>query len=291
MSAQINVEARNKVAVITGASAGIGAAAAKALAARGWRVIALGRTQSRLDASLATIRSATPNAQVHGLIADFESMADVERVARDIAALTDRIDVLVNNAGGICKARTETADGFEALFAANHLGPFLLTQRLLPQLRAASSARVINVSSVAHKFVKDMVWDDLQLKQNFSVTTAYGQSKLANILFTRELARRLAVDGITVNAMHPGMVGSNFPTHGDRMTAMMYVLAKPFTLSSEQGADTIVWLATAPEVAGKSGGYYIKRREARTTPAAQSDASARKLWDVSEQLLAGARLK
>ncbi|MET0659934.1 MAG: SDR family NAD(P)-dependent oxidoreductase, partial [Steroidobacteraceae bacterium] len=205
--------------------------------------------------------------------------------AQEIAALTSRVHVLVNNAGGICDQRRETSDGFESLFAANHLGPFLLTRRLLPLLRAAQGARIVNVSSVAHRYVRDMRWHDLQLRRKFTTTSAYAQSKLANVLFTRELARRVSKDGITVNAMHPGLVSSNFERHGDRWTALLYKIGKPFTVSAEEGADTVVWLATAPEMEGKTGGYYAKRRAARTSRAASNDSGARRLWDVSEKLI------
>ncbi|MET0988280.1 MAG: SDR family oxidoreductase [Steroidobacteraceae bacterium] len=276
---------QSKIAVVTGGSSGIGAATARALVAQGWHVIALGRTRDRLNRTLHEIRSEFPSARIDGLIADFESIKQVERVAQEITALTSRVHVLVNNAGGPCEQRRETSDGFESLFAGNHLGPFLLTRRLLPLLRAAQDARIINVSSVAHKFVRDMQWDDLQLRRKFTNTVAYAQSKLANVLFTRELARRLSNDRITVNAMHPGLVSSNFERHGDRWTALIYKLGKPFSVTAEQGADTAVWLATAPEVEGKTGGYYVKRRVARTSRAARNEISARRLWDVSEKLI------
>lgn len=278
-----------KVAVVTGASSGIGAATARALVAKGWHVIALGRTRDHLNATLYAIRSAFPGQRIDGLIADFESLQQVDRVAQEVAALTSRIHVLINNAGGICNERRETSDGFESLFAANHLGPFLLTRRLLPMLRAARGARIINVSSAAHRYARDMAWADLQLRHGFSVVGAYAQSKLANLLFTRELARRVAGEEITVNAMHPGLVDSNFAQHGNRWIALLYKLGRPFQLTSEQGADTTVWLATAPEVATKSGAYFIKRREVRASRAARDDAAARRLWDVSEKLIAQAK--
>ena len=279
---------QSKIAVVTGGSSGIGAATARALVARGWHVIALGRTRDRLNRTLHEIRSEFPGARIDGLLADFESIKQVERVAQEIAALTSRVHVLVNNAGGICDQRRETSDGFESLFAGNHLGPFLLTRRLLPLLRVAQGARIINVSSAAHKFVRDMQWDDLQLRRKFTTTTAYAQSKLANVLFTRELARRLSNERITVNAMHPGLVSSNFERHGDRWTALLYKLTRPFSLTAEQGADTVVWLATAPEMEGKTGGYYVKRHAARTSRAASNEISARRLWDVSEKLIGAA---
>ncbi len=279
----------DKVAVVTGASTGIGAAVAKALVQQGWHVVALGRTRERLNATLRAIRAAHSGARIDGLVANFESVKQVERVAQDIAALSPRVHLLVNNAGGICKRRRETDDGFEALLAANHLGPFLLTRRLLPQLRAAKGARVINVSSEAHKLVRDISWEDLQLRRSFTPLRAYAQSKLANLLFTRELARRVANDGITVNAVHPGLVASNFAAQADRWIALIYSLAKPFARTPEHAAAAIVWSATAEEVAGKTGSYFIGAREARTSRAALSEESARRLWAVSERLLSGAK--
>jgi NAD(P)-dependent dehydrogenase (short-subunit alcohol dehydrogenase family) len=277
------------VAVVTGGSSGIGAATARALVAQGWHVIAVGRTRERLNSTLAFIRSEFPQGRIDGLLADFESIQQVERVAQDIAALTRRVDVLINNAGGLCKERRETSAGFELLFAVNHLAPFLLTRRLLPLMRAVPSARIINVSSAAHKYVRDMRWNDLQLRRRFSVAAAYAQSKLASLLFTRELARRLSKDSITVNAVHPGLVTSNFMRQGGRLIRVLYAVAKPFCLSSEQGADTIVWLATSPELEGRTGGYYYKRRAAAKSRAACSDTGARRLWNVSERLISDAK--
>ncbi len=274
-----------KVAVVTGASAGIGAVVARELARQGWRVIGLGRDPGRAETALASIRAAIPDARVEMILADLSVMSEAAGAARDIAARTDRIDLLVNNAGGTPAARKLTPDGYEETFAANHLGPFLLTERLLPLLRAApSGAQIINVSSVAHRFVKDMAWDDLQLERKFDAGQAYSQSKLANILFTKALAKRLAGDGIRVNAMHPGLVQSNFASHGNRIVKMIYWLARPFSLDPDQGADTILWLAGAADAG--TGGYFVKRRPAPITPAASSAEGAERLWAMSEALVA-----
>jgi NAD(P)-dependent dehydrogenase (short-subunit alcohol dehydrogenase family) len=273
-----------KTVVITGASSGIGLVVARDLARAGWRVIAHGRDPARAAAALAQIRAAAPGAQVDMLLAELSTMAEVDRLADQVLAMTDRIDVLANNAGFIPATRVETADGLEQCFAANHLAPFVLTNRLLPLLRAAGpGAQVINTASVAHRFVKDMLWDDLQQTVRFSAGNAYAQSKLANILHARALARRVAGDGIRVNAMHPGLVGSNFPAHGNWLTKAMYGLTKPFQLTPEQGADTILWLAKGGG-GDVTGEYFVKRKVTGTTPAAQSRDGAERLWAISEGL-------
>jgi retinol dehydrogenase 12 len=275
----------SRVAVVTGASAGIGAVVAGALAAQGWRVIALGRDKTRAEASRAAIRKAAPDAKVDWLIADLSVMAEAARAAREVAALTRRIELLVNNAGGTPDARHETVDGYEGTFAGNHLGPFLFTLRLLPLLRAARGAQIINVTSSVHGLVKDMFWDDLQLKNKFSTHKAYSQSKLANLLFARELAKREQAAGIRANAVQPGMVRSNFHNHGDFMVRLTYRLGRLFSLTPEQGADTILWLATASEAAAENGGYFIRRKRVTPSRAAQSDDGARRLWEISEKLI------
>lgn len=274
-----------RTAVVTGASSGIGMVVARELAKAGWRVIAHGRDPGRAQAALAHIKAAVPEAQVEMVLADLSVMAAAAHFAEDVAAQTTQIDLLINNAGFSPAARVETIDGLEQCFAANHLGPFLLTNRLLPLLKAAGpGAQIINTASVAHKFIKDMKWDDLQQRNKFSASDAYTQSKLANILHARALALRVATDGIRVNAVHPGFVASNFPSHGNGVVRAMYVLGKPFALSVEQGADTILWLSNGgcPDVTGE---YLARRKIAKTTSAAQSKEGAERLWTVSEALL------
>ena len=274
-----------KTAVITGASSGIGQVVARELARDGWRVIGHGRDPARTAAALEQIEAAAPDAQIEFVRGDLSVMAEAARVAADIAARNDRSDLLVNNAGFTPAARVVTPDGLEQCFAANHLGPFLLTRQLLPLVKAAGpGAQIINTSSVAHRFIKDMKWDDLQQARKFSASDAYTQSKLANILFTRQLARLVAADGIRVNAVHPGFVQSNFSSHGNFVVRLMYRLGAPFALTSEQGADTIVWLARGG-AADQTGQYFAKRAIAPLTPAASSDAGAERLWQISEQLL------
>lgn len=272
---------------MTGASSGIGLVVARELARSGWRVIAHGRNAGRAEAALNNIRAAVPEAEVEMILADLSEMAQVRKFAADIGERTDKIDLLVNNAGFTPAARVETIDGMEQCFAANHMAPFLLTNDLLSLLKAAApGAQIINTASVAHKFIKDMKWDDLQQAEKFNVSDAYTQSKLANILFTRALAPRVQTDGIRVNAVHPGLVQTNFDSHGGIVVKLMYLLSKPFSLSPEQGADTILWLAQggAPEATGE---YFAKRKIASLTPAAQSEEGAARLWKISEELLAG----
>lgn len=275
-----------KTAVITGASSGIGLVVAQDLCKAGWRVIAHGRDPGRAYSAKQLIRDIAPDAQVDMLLADLSIMAEAARFAYEVRAKTDRIDVLINNAGFTPAARVETLDGLEQCFAVNHMAPFLLTNLLLPLVKAAGpGAQIINTASSAHSFIKDMKWDDLQQKSSFSVNDAYTQSKLANILHARELARRVAPDGIRVNAVHPGFVQSNFDSHGGLLVKLMYIFGKPWSLTPKQGADTIVWLAKggAPDATGE---YFVKRKIAKTTPAAQSEEAATRLWQMSEGILA-----
>ena len=277
-----------RTAVVTGASAGIGLVVARELAKSGWRVIGVGRDAGRAAAAQHAIDAAAPGSSFTMLRADLSLMGDVRQLARDIAEETDAIHLLVNNAGGTPARRIVTQDGFEQCFAGNHLGPFLLTQELLPLIeRAGEGAQIINVASVAHRFIKDIQWDDLQMERKFDPGKAYSQSKLANILFTRALARRLADIGIRVNAVHPGFVQSNFASHGNAIVRLIYRLGTPFALTPEQGADTILWLAA--ERNPGTGGYFSKRRLAPLTPAASDEAGAERLWCISEDLLRATR--
>ncbi len=282
---------QDRVAVITGASSGIGKAAAKALAAQGWRVIGVGRDPGRCAAAEAEIRAAaTPGAQVEMLIGDLSLMSDTARLARDIAARTGYINALLNNAGGVTSELILTPEGNEMTFASNHLGHFLLTKRLLPQLRAAAAgspgaARVISVSSDAHEYSAGFDWNDLQLIGNHSVGATYMNVKLANILFTRTLAKRVAADGIVAHAIHPGLVDSNFASYGDeafkgRMAERMHLAISP-----EQGADTMIWLAVSPEGGQSSGGYYHKRTLTAPSALARDEDAAERLWLESEKLV------
>ena len=276
----------DKTAVITGASSGIGAAAALALAERGYRIVAHGRSRERMARSVAAIRAATPEARIDTVFGDLAVMADAARIAREIAALTPRIDRLILNAGGFLSARQETADGFEATFAGNHLGHFLLTARLLPLLPRQAGAQIIATSSVAHHSSGAIDWNDLQSRKHYRPIQVYGLAKLCNILFVRELATRLAGDGIAADAVHPGVVASNFlATTPAYMRVVLRVIA-PLLGTPAAGADTIVWLATDPAAAGETGGYWAKRKRAAMSAQAADPANSRRLWEESERLIA-----
>ena len=253
----------------------------------------MGRDPERSAAAAAEIRAAAAaDARVDFVRADFDLMAEVKRAAGEIRELTPRVHVLVNNAGGLRKGRIVTPEGNEATFAANHLAHFLLTRELLPLLRAAAadgppgSVRVLAVSSDGHEVCPGFDWEDLQMleRADFSTTGAYTQAKLANVLFTRELARRLATDGIVAHAMHPGSIDSNFRSHAEEaIQAYIDTLALQ---RPEVPAETLVWLATAPENGVDGGRYFQDLAELPPSPVALDDALARRLWEESEKLLA-----
>jgi NAD(P)-dependent dehydrogenase (short-subunit alcohol dehydrogenase family) len=289
----MNVDAR--VAVMTGASSGIGLETAKALAAAGWRVIGVGRNPEGSAAALAAIRAAAKGGDVEMLRADLALMTDTVSLAKDIAARTDRIDVLLNNAGGTPKQRIVTPEGNEATFAGNHLGHFLLTERLMPLLRTAAAGRprgavrIINTSSSAHEYSSGLDWNDLQLLNNFSTTKAYCNAKLANVLFTRALAKRVAAHGIVGHAVHPGMVGTKFASRGDDFMRRYFAENADKVISAAEGADTVIWLATAREPGDTNGGYFFQRAPGKVSPLGQDDAAAERLWVESETLAARAK--
>jgi NAD(P)-dependent dehydrogenase (short-subunit alcohol dehydrogenase family) len=282
-----------RVAVVTGASSGIGKAAAKALAAQGWHVIAHGRDRERTALAEAEIRAAAAaGAKVDMVCGDLAVMSDTARLAKEIGSLTGKVHAMLNNAGGVRGELVISPEGNEATFAGNHLGHFLLTNGLTPLLRAAAATskagtvRVLSVSSNAHESCPGLDWDDLQLTRAWVSGKSYCLAKLCNILFTRELAKRVAADGIVANAMHPGVVASNFVNHAEpRMKSYIETLAN---VPPEVGADTLVWLATAPEAGGVTGGYFYKREALTPSPAALDDGAAARLWQESEALVARA---
>jgi NAD(P)-dependent dehydrogenase (short-subunit alcohol dehydrogenase family) len=283
-----------RVAVVTGASSGIGLEAAKALATTGWRVIGVGRDQERSAAALAEIRAAAAGSEVEMLRADLSLLAETVRLAKDIAARTNRIDVLLNNAGGTCRARVVTPEGNEATFAGNHLGAFLLTSRLMPLLRATAAerprgaVRVVNTASSAHEYSSGLDWNDLQSLNHFIPLQAYCNAKLANVLFTRTLAKRVAPQGIVVHAVHPGIVGSRFASHGDDAMQQYFAANADRVISPRDGADTLIWLATAHEPADTTGGYFFQRSPGTVSAFGRDDTAAERLWIESDRLVAGA---
>ena len=277
-----------RVVLVTGGNAGIGKETAVALAAMGARVVFTARDAARGEEALAEIRTRSGNDGVEVVALDLASFASVRDFAKRWGDEHDRLDVLVNNAGLILNSRRETGDGNEMTFQVNHLGPFLLTHLLRDQLVAGDDARVVNVASDAHSSARrGLDFDDLQSTQHYRGFRVYGKTKLANILFTRELARRWDDTGVIANAVHPGFVASSFGRDGDtgRFGALLFPLLKPFALSPEQGARTQVYVASAPELAGITGGYWVKSAPATPSAAAQDDAAAARLWEVSEELV------
>ncbi len=278
---------QGKVVVMTGATSGIGEVAAVDLAGQGARIVLVARDPARTEVTLARLRGAGPGVEHRAHTADLSSIADTKRVGAEIAAAEPRIDVLINNAGAVFGRHSESREGLEMTFALNHMAYFVLTEALKDRLIAAAPARIVNTASGAHRGAK-LDFDDLQDRAGAGAMGAYGRSKLANILFTRELARRLAGTGVTANCLHPGFVATRF---GDNLTGplrLLFPLAKLFAISPAEGAKTIVYLASSPAVEGVSGLYFDKCAPSTPTVEAQDDAAAARLWAESEKLAASA---
>lgn len=277
-----------RVCLVTGASNGIGLETAAALAGMGASVILHARDPRRGEAAVAEVRRRYPAADVSLALADLASLAEVRGLAAGIRSRHDRLHVLVNNAGAYNTTRSTTRDGFETTFAVNHLAHFLLTRELLPLLRASVPARIINVSSNAHRIGR-LNLDEPYAPRRYGGMRAYGTSKLANILFTYELARRLDGTGVTANAVHPGSVATGFAqNNGPFMRGafhVFHVVGRPFFLTPAQGADTVVYLASSPDLDTVSGTYWVKRRATRSSAASYDEEAARRLWELSERLV------
>jgi NAD(P)-dependent dehydrogenase (short-subunit alcohol dehydrogenase family) len=275
---------KSKTIVVTGATSGIGRATALGLAKLGSRLILVGRDAGRAEETRAEIQNVTGRNDVEVVRGDFARLAEVRRVADELLARTEAIHVLVNNAGVTMMKRTTTPDGFETTFAVNHLAYFLLTGLLLPRLRAAApAARIVNVASDAHRWgALDL--DDLQNERQFKAMKVYGQSKTANLLFTRELARRLAGSGVTVNALHPGAVATRLGRGNGPVLDLVQRAIGLFMKSPEQGAATSIHLASAAALEGVSGRYFADRKEKQPAAHATDDVTARRLWEISEGL-------
>lgn len=274
---------KGRVCVITGATAGIGRFAAKGLARLGAHVVIACRSPSRGEEVRAEILREVPGAEGDIAVGDLASQAAVRALAADLLARFPRIHVLVNNAGLVNLGRQVTEDGIEGSFAVNHLAPFLLTKLLEERLIESAPARVVNVASEAHRW-RPLNFDDLQSERGYRAMIAYGRSKLCNILFTRELARRLAGKGVTVNALHPGAVATQIGQNNGRWVRWVMKVLTPFFKTPEQGADTIVYLASAPELEGVTGEYFIDRKIKRPSRAACDEEDAVKLYRVSAEL-------
>jgi len=279
---------QGRTVVITGANSGVGQATAVALARAGADTVITARHEGRGGQAVADIRRDSGSDRVDLVVFDLADLASVRRGAERILDRCPRIDVLVNNAGLVLSARTETMDGFEATFATNHLGPFLLTRLLTERLVASAPARVVNVASTAHQGARrGLDFDDLQSTRHYRGMQAYSRSKLANILFTNELARQLSGTGVTANSLHPGTVASGFARDDDAKGFLAFgvKVIKPFILTPEKGARTSVYLASSPEVADVTGQYFVKCRAKTPSPAARDEAAAALLWSVSEELV------
>jgi NAD(P)-dependent dehydrogenase (short-subunit alcohol dehydrogenase family) len=300
-----------KICLVTGATAGIGEVTAREVARRGARVVIVGRSQQRCEATAESIRQQTGNPAVEFLVADLSSQAQVHRLAREFLDRHRRLDVLVNNAGALFAQRRDSVDGIEMTLALNHLSYFLLTSLLLDTLKASAPARIVNVSSRAHRRVKGLNFDDLQARAlahrfwGFGESTfagllftlfapmrhagfiQYARTKFANLLFTYELARRLEGTGVTVNALHPGFVASRFMAGNGALGWFMRRWASLFGISPEEGAKTSIYLATSPEVEGITGKYFEKQTAIASSPASRDEAAARRLWQLSEELVGG----
>jgi retinol dehydrogenase 12 len=275
---------RGKVCLLTGATRGIGRAAADALARAEMTLVLVGRDKARVEETVREVRAATGQGNVEGLVADLSLRSEVRRLASEVRARYPRLDVLVNNAGAIFTRREETSEGTEKTLALNHLGYFLLTLELLDLLKASAPSRVVNVASEAHRGTR-LDFDDLENKKDYSGLRVYAQSKLMNVLFTAELARRLAGTGVTVNSLHPGVVATGFGHNTPGLFKFLVQLGAPFLTTPEKGARTLVYVATSKEVEGVTGKYFNKSREERPSPRARDPEMARKLWEASERLV------
>ncbi len=283
--AQAGSSMQGKVCLVTGASSGLGFVTARGLARLGATVVMVCRNQQKGEAEQAEIKTASGNDKVDLLLADLSSQQSIRQLADEFKRKYDRLDVLVNCAGGVRGKRELTADGYEQTFALNHLGYFLLTNLLLDTLKASAPSRIVSVASEAQSFGR-INFDDLMGAKKYSAWGAYGQSKLANVMFTYELARQLAGSGVTANAVHPGVVRSGFGGDFGGIIGLGMKLIRPFEITPERGAQTIIYLATSPEVEGVSGEYFSNKKPIKSKKQSYDVADQQRLWQVSEQLTA-----
>jgi NAD(P)-dependent dehydrogenase (short-subunit alcohol dehydrogenase family) len=274
---------QGKTVAITGATSGIGEVAACGLAQQGARIVLIARDRGRGEQTLKRLELLAPgrNHVVH--YANLSRLLEMKRVAEEIATSEARIDVLINNAGAIFGTHQVTGDALELTFATNHMAYFVVTNLLLERLKATPGARIVSTSSDAHRRAR-LDFGDLQSEKDYSASGMYGRTKLMNVLFTRELSRRLAGTGVTANCLHPGFVATRFGDASGGLMSLALKAAKKFALTPEEGAKTIIYLASSPEVEGVSGKYFHKCRQVLPTVQAQSDADARRLWDISAEL-------
>ena len=274
---------KGKTVVITGGTSGIGEIAAERLAQMGARIVLIARDKCRGKVTLARLHERAPGLGHAVHYADLARIPQMKRVAAEIAHKEPRIDVLINNAGAMFASRRLTEDGLELTFALNHMAYFVVTQELRERLVASAPARVVNTASAAHQGAS-LEFDDLQLTESFGAMKAYGRSKLCNILFTRELARRLHGTGVTANCLHPGFVATRFGDESGGLISRFVGLAKLLAISPANGAETIVYLASSPEIAAITGQYFYKCRPIAPSREAQNDKTANLLWERSAEL-------
>jgi len=278
-------ELDGKVVLITGATSGLGKVVAVELAKKRATVVIAGRNPAKTRATVEEIEERSGHAAADGLVADLSSMGEVRRLANEFETRYSRLDVLINNVGAIFAQRLSTVDGYERTFALNHLSQFLLTNLLLDTLKASAPSRIVNVSSRAH--LGGMInFDDLQGERRYGIGggRAYSESKLANIMFTYELARRLAGTGVTANAVHPGTVATSFGENNGGLMGFGMKVFHRFAITPEEGADSIIYLASSPEVEGITGQYWTKRRAVPSSPASYDESAQTRLWDVSVRM-------
>jgi NAD(P)-dependent dehydrogenase (short-subunit alcohol dehydrogenase family) len=274
---------KGKTIVATGATSGIGEAAVMELASMGARVVMVARDEGRARATMLKLEAKAPRLGHRVHLADLSSMAETRRVGAAIAASEPRIDALINNAGAMFGKRRVTPEGLELTFALDHMAYFVLTQALREKLIASAPARIVSTASSAHEGAS-LDFDDLQSAKGYYGFKVYGRSKLANILLTRELARRMAGTGVTANSFHPGVVATRFGDSSGGWAGRVIPFLRPFFLSPAKGADTLVYLVSAPEVEKTSGEYFVKRKMTEPSQAARDDAAAKRLWEASEKL-------
>lgn len=274
-----------KICLVTGSTSGIGKVTARELAKQGATVVLVSRTRAKGEATQTEITQATGNPHVELLVADLSLLADVRRLASEFQHTNSHLHLLVNNAGCAYPTRTLTSEGLEATLVVNYLAPFLLTELLLDRLKASAPARIVNVSSAQHANAH-IDFDNLQGEKKYGNLSTYNQAKLAVLLWTYELARRLKGTGVTVNALHPGITATNFPSGMTGVLAWGMKLSKPFLLTPEKGAQTTLYLATSPEVEGVTGKYFVKSHETKSSNDSYDQTVGARLWEVTEQLVA-----
>ena len=272
-----------KVCLITGATSGIGKASAMQLASMGAEIVFVARNKEKAEELKEALKASTGK-DATSIIADLSSQEEVKRAAGEFLSLNKPLHILLNNAGIVNTTRKETVDGFEEVFAVNHLAYYAFTVMLMNKLIENGPSRIVNVASSAHTFIKELDFEDLQSKNDYKTMQAYGKSKLANILFTRELAERLEGKGVTVNCLHPGVVDTEIISSNSLFLKLLTTLVKPFFRKPDKGAETSVYLCSSPEVEKETGGYYSDCKIEKISAAARSKENASKLWQVSSQL-------